>query len=99
MVDSFRQYYRGYGDIILQANYDDENLKLLDYAITKLGGVKSVELKFGQAAKGIQGMGRVKAIEDALRFQEMGYLIYPDPSDPVIAENYREGKGPLFEKK
>ena len=68
MVDSFRQYYRGYGDIILQANYDDENLKLLDYAITKLG-VKSVELKFGQAAKGIQGMGRVKAIEDALRFQ------------------------------
>jgi hypothetical protein len=97
MISSFRQYHRGYGDIILQANYDDENLSVLDYAITNLG-VKSVELKFGQAAKGIQGMGRVKDIEDALKFQEMGYLIYPDPSDPVIAENYKNGKGQIFEK-
>jgi hypothetical protein len=97
MVSSFRKYYRGYGDIILQANYDDENLSVLDYAITKLG-VKSIELKFGQAAKGIQGMGRVNDIEDALRFQQMGYLIYPDPSDPAIAENYRNGKGQIFEK-
>ncbi len=97
MVSSFRKYYRGYGDIILQANFDDENLAVLDYAITKLG-VKSVELKFGQAAKGIQGMGRVKDIEAALKFQKMGYLIYPDPSDPVIAENYKNGKGQIFEK-
>ncbi len=97
MVSSFRKYYRGFGDIILQANYDDENLAALDYAITKLG-VKSVELKFGQAAKGIQGMGRVKNIEDALKFQKMGYLIYPDPSDPVIAENYKKGIGQVFEK-
>jgi hypothetical protein len=97
MVNSFRQYYRGYGDIILQANYDDENLGVLDYAITKLG-VKSVELKFGQAAKGIQGMGRVKNIEDAINFQKMGYLIYPDPSDSKVAENFRNGKGQIFER-
>lgn len=97
MISSFRDYYRGYGDIIIQANYDDENLGVLDYAITKLK-VKSVELKFGQAAKGIQGMGRVNNIEDALKFQNMGYLIYPDPSDPVIAENYKNGIGQVFEK-
>ena len=97
MVSSFRKYYRGYGDIILQANYDDEELGVLDYAITQLG-VKSVELKFGQASKGIQGMGRVKDIDDALRFQEKGYLIYPDPSDSVIAENYKNGIGQVFEK-
>jgi glutamate synthase-like protein len=97
MVSSFREYYRGYGDIILQANYDDENLGVLDYAIEKLG-VRSVELKFGQASKGIQGMGRVKSIDDALHFQKMGYLIYPDPSDPVIAENYKKGIGQVFEK-
>ena len=97
MVSSFRKYYRGYGDIILQANYDDENLGVLDYAITKLG-VKSVELKFGQASKGIQGMGRVKNIEDALEFQKKGYLVYPDPSNPEIAENYKQGKGQVFEK-
>lgn len=97
MVNSFRQYYRGYGDIILQANYDDENLGVLDYAITKLG-VKSVELKFGQAAKGIQGMGKVKNIDDAIKFQKMGYLIFPDPSDPEVVENYKNGKGQIFEK-
>jgi glutamate synthase-like protein len=97
MISSFREYDRGYGGIILQANYDDENLGVLDYAIEKLG-VKSVELKFGQASKGIQGMGRVKSIDDALRFQKMGYLIYPDPSDPVIAENYKKGIGQVFEK-
>lgn len=97
MVEAFRQYQRGYGDIILQGNYDDENLGVLDYAISKLG-VKTVEIKFGQAAKGIQGMGRVKNIADALKFQRMGYLIYPDPSDSVIAENYKNGKGQVFEK-
>ena len=37
MVSSFREYYRGFGDIILQGNYDDENLGVLDYAVTKLG--------------------------------------------------------------
>lgn len=97
MISSFRQYHRGYGDIILQGNYDDENLGVLDYAITELG-VKSVELKFGQAAKGIQGMGRVNNIEDAINFQKMGYLVYPDPSDPIIAKNYQQGIGQVFEK-
>ncbi|WMJ76488.1 MULTISPECIES: glutamate synthase-related protein [unclassified Sedimentibacter] len=97
MVDSFREYYRGYGDIILQANYDDENLGVLDYAIKSLG-VKSVELKFGQAAKGIQGMGAVKDIDDAVKLKKMGYLVYPDPEDPNIAENYKKGKGQIFEK-
>jgi len=97
MILSFRKYDKGYGDIILQANYDDENLGLLEYAITKLR-VKSVEIKFGQAAKGIQGMGRVKNIEEALKYQQMGYLIYPDPSNPSIAENYKKGIGQIFEK-
>lgn len=97
MLGAFREYDRGFGDIILQANYDDENLGVLDYAITKLG-VKSVELKFGQAAKGIQGMGRVKTIEEALALQEKGYIVHPDPSDPVVASDYIDGKGPVFEK-
>lgn len=97
MVLSFRQYYTGFGEIILQANYDDENLGVLDYAITKLG-VKSVELKFGQAAKGIQGMGRVNNLDDALAYQKMGYIIHPDPSNSEVAENFRNGRGIIFEK-
>ncbi len=97
MVNDYRKYNRGYGDIIMQASYDDENSGVLDYVIPKLG-VKSVELKFGQAAKGIQGMGRINSLEEALKLQEKGYLVYPDPSDPETVENFENGKGPVFEK-
>ena len=97
MVAAFRRYHRGYGDIMLQANFDDEYHGVLDFAIDRLG-VRSVELKFGQAAKGIQGMGRVPKIEDALRFKELGYIVLPDPTDPAVAEAYAKGIGPIFEK-
>lgn len=97
MVSYFNRYNRGYGDIILQANYDDETFGVLDYAIKELG-VTSVELKFGQGSKGIQGMGRVEDIEKALEFQKKGFLVLPDPSDPEVAENYKKGIGKTFEK-
>ncbi|NCC25799.1 MAG: FMN-binding glutamate synthase family protein [Deltaproteobacteria bacterium] len=97
MVSTFRRYDRGFGDIVLQANPDDEFHGVLEYAIDKLG-IKSVELKFGQAAKGIQGMGRVPDIKDALRFKELGYIVVPDPTNPVVAEAYARGVGPVFEK-
>jgi len=97
MVASYRHYQRGFGDIVLQANYDDEYHGLLEYAIARLG-VTSVELKFGQAAKGIQGMGRVPDIEAALRFKKLGWLVLPDPTDPGVAEAAARGVGPVFEK-
>jgi hypothetical protein len=97
MVSAFRRYERGYGDIVLQANFDDEFHSVLEYAIQRLG-VKSVELKFGQAAKGIQGMGRVPRIEDALRFKKLGYIVLPDPADPAVAEAHARGVGPVFER-
>lgn len=97
MVDAFRQHERGYGDIILQANYDDEYLGVLDYAISKLG-VKSVELKFGQAAKGIQGMERITDFDKALMFKKRGYIVHPDPSDPEVVASYRLGHVPIFER-
>lgn len=97
MLSSFKKYYRGYGDIVLQANVDDEHIGVLDYAIKQLGAT-SVELKFGQAAKGIQGMGFVYSLEDALNFQEKGYLVIPDPSDPIVQEKYKKGMGPHFQR-
>jgi hypothetical protein len=97
MVAAFNRYRRGLGDIVLQANCDDEHHGLLEYATAKLG-VSSVELKFGQAAKGIQGMGRVARIEDARRFKALGWLILPDPEDPAVAAAWSRGEGPQFEK-
>lgn len=97
MVDSFRRYDRGRGDIVLQANEDDELHGLLEYAIAKLG-VRSVELKFGQAAKGIQGMGPLPSIEEARRFKALGYLVFPDPDDPEVQDACGRGHGPRFER-
>ena len=97
MVSSFRKYQRDFGDIVLQANFDDEYHGVLEYAIDRLG-IRSVELKFGQAAKGIQGMSRVPDIADALRFKALGYIVLPDPTDPVVAEAHAKGIGPVFEK-
>ena len=97
MLAAFRRYDRGLGDIVLQANCDDEFHGLLEYAIAQLE-VQSVELKFGQAAKGIQGMGRVARIEDARRFKALGWLVLPDPDDPAVAEAHGRGEGPVFER-
>lgn len=97
MLSCFNKYSRGYGDILLQANYDDEELGVLDYAIKELG-VTSVELKFGQGSKGIQGTGTINNLEEALSFHKKGYLIYPDPSDPKIVEDYNNGIQETFQK-
>jgi len=97
MVEAFRRYQRGFGDVVLQANYDDEFHGVLEFAIARLG-ITSVELKLGQAAKGIQGMGRIPRLEDALRFRKLGYIVHPDPSDPAVAEAHAKGVGPVFEK-
>lgn len=97
MVSSFKQYYHGFGEIILQANVDDDNLGVLDYAIKNLG-VTAVEIKFGQGAKGIQGMSTINNLKDALGLHYKGYLVYPNPSDPGVQEKYQKGIGPHFMK-
>lgn len=97
MINSFRKYYHGYGDIVFQANVDDEYIQAADYAIEHLG-LTTMELKFGQAAKGIQGMGFVYDLEKALDFHKNGYLVYPDPSDPEVQEKHKKGIGPHFQR-
>ena len=97
MVQTYKKYCKGKGDIVLQANFDDDYLGVLEYAIKRLG-IRSVELKFGQAAKGIQGMSKITDFKTALNFKKLGYNIIPDPEDPQIAENFSKGIGPIFEK-
>jgi len=97
MVNTYKRYQGAYGDIVLQANYDDEYHHVLEYAIGKLN-ITSVELKFGQAAKGIQGMGPVPDIEDARLFKKRGYIVFPDPTDPDIIQAYEKGTCPVFQR-
>lgn len=49
-----------------------------DYAIKKCGA-EAIEFKFGQSAKGTQPAVRIRTLKDALKHQEKGFLVYPDP--------------------
>ena len=71
MVGAFRDYYQGYGAIFLQANVDDEKLGVLEYGITELG-LEAVELKMGQGAKGVQGVGSISTTGEALATSKLG---------------------------
>lgn len=95
MFDSFQKYYRGYGQIILQANLDDELRGVLDYGVKEVG-FKGIEIKFGQAAKGIQAMGLIGSLEEALKQKHNGNLVLPDPEDPKVQENYKNRMGKPF---
>ncbi|HZX21823.1 MAG TPA: glutamate synthase-related protein [Clostridia bacterium] len=95
MLDSFRKYYRGYGQIVLQCNVEDDMLGIPEYAIKKYGA-EAIEFKFGQGAKGTQPVVRIKNREQALQKQEMGELVLPNPMDPEIIKAYEEGICPNF---
>lgn len=90
ILDSFNAYYRGYGQIILQCNTDDDVAGLPELAIREYG-VKALEFKFGQSAKGTQPACFVPTLEEALASQRLGVLVHPDPSDPKVAECYEKG--------
>jgi len=95
MLDSFRAYYRGYGQIVLQCNLEDIAMGLPEYAIQKCGA-EAIEFKFGQSAKGTQPANRLKNIDEALKKKKAGLLVYPDPEDEAVAQAARDGFPPVF---
>jgi len=94
-LDCFRKYDRGYGQIVLQCNGDDNLLGIPQLAIQKYG-VEALEIKFGQSAKGTQPVRLLKDIETALTSQRLGNLVHPDPRDPEVQKAYRDGVCPNF---
>ena len=95
ILDSFRRYDRGYGQIVPQCNVEDDMLGVPEIAITKYGA-KAIEFKFGQSAKGTQPVNRLPDLETALKKQQMGFLVHPDPSDSAVQEAYAKRVCPNF---
>jgi glutamate synthase domain-containing protein 2 len=97
-VKLFRDWQMdGYGDIILQANVEDTRLGVQEYAIKKLG-VRSVELKWGQGAKDIGGEVKIRDLAKAQELQRRGYVVLPDPSNPMVVEAFKKGSFHEFER-
>lgn len=97
-VETYREWQEeGYGEIILQANVEDTKLGVQEYALSKLG-VKAVELKWGQGAKDIGGEVKIRDLEKARRLKARGYVVLPDPEDPVVVDAFKRGSFREFER-
>lgn len=97
-VNTYRDFWDGeHGDIIVQKNVEDTRLGVFDYVTSKLD-VESLEIKFGQGAKAIGGEVRLSTLERAQLLQKRGYLVFPDPSDPMVIDQWKAGLIPDFER-
>ncbi len=96
-VKIYQDWYQGYGTIIVQANVEDTRLGVPEYAIERLG-VEDIEIKWGQGAKSIGGEVKLPTLERALELKRRGYLVIPDPENPVVQEAYKVGGITEFER-
>ena len=97
-IKTYRDFWDGeHGDIIVQKNVEDTRLGVFDYVTSKLD-IESLELKFGQGAKAIGGEVRLSTLERAQLLQKRGYLVFPDPSDPMVIDQWKAGLIPDFER-
>jgi glutamate synthase domain-containing protein 2 len=96
-VKIFQQWYDGSGGIVVQYNVEDGRLGVPEYVVEKLG-VKIIEPKWGQGAKDIGGEVKLSTLERALQLKSRGYIVLPDPEDPVIQEAFKQGDFKEFER-
>lgn len=97
-VKLFQQWQMdGYGDVIVQANVEDTNLGVQEYAIRELG-VRTVEMKWGQGAKDIGGEVKINDLERAVTLKKRGYIVLPDPENPQVVEEFKRGAFKEFER-
>lgn len=96
-VKAFKDWYTGYGMIVVQSNVEDTKLGVLEYAIKELG-VEAVELKWGQGAKNIGGEVKLHTLERALELKQRGYIVLPDPENAAVQEAFKAGAFKEFER-
>jgi len=96
-VKVYKDWYDGYGTMLVQPNVEDTRLGVPEYAIEKLG-VEGIEIKWGQGAKSIGGEVKLPTLERALELKRRGYLVQPDPDNPMVQEAYKAGGIREFER-
>lgn len=96
-IGAYRRYQGDLGEMLIQMNVEDTRLGVAEYIIEK-HGIETIELKWGQGAKCIGGEIKVPSLERALELQRRGYIVTPDPSNPVIQEAFKAGAFKEFER-
>ena len=90
-IEVYKRYHDGYGAMIVQMNVEDARNGVAEYVIGKYGNELIIELKWGQGAKDIGGEIQVSDIEYAKFLKDRGYVVDPDPADPVVQAGYKDG--------
>jgi glutamate synthase domain-containing protein 2 len=96
-IEAYRRYHTGMGEILIQMNVEDTRLGVAEYILDK-HGIETIELKWGQGAKCIGGEIKVGSLDRALELQKRGYIVTPDPSDPVNQRAFKDGAIKEFER-
>ena len=96
-IETYRRYHSGYGEILVQMNVDDTRMGVAEYVIKK-HGLDTIELKWGQGAKCIGGEIKVDSVERAAELKSRGYIVTPDPNDPVNQASFKDGSLKEFER-
>lgn len=96
-ITTYRRYHQGRGEILIQMNVEDTRLGVAEYVLNK-HGIETIELKWGQGAKCIGGEIKVNSLERALELQRRGYIVTPDPSDPINQAAFKSGAIKEFER-
>ena len=96
-IETYKRYHRGMGEILVQMNVEDTRLGVAEYVIEK-HGLETIELKWGQGAKCIGGEIKVDSLERALELQKRGYVVTPDPSNPIVQAAFKDTAIKEFER-
>ena len=96
-IEVYRRYQQGYGEILVQMNVEDTRLGVAEYVHRK-HGLETIELKWGQGAKCIGGEIKVGSLERAVELQKRGYIVTPDPSNPLAQAAVKDGSLKEFER-
>lgn len=96
-IGVYKKWYEGYGNVLVQLNVEDTRLGVAEYVIDKLK-IEAIELKWGQGAKDIGGEVKLPSIQRARQLKERGYIVQPDPDDPMVEEAYKIGAIKEFER-
>jgi glutamate synthase domain-containing protein 2 len=96
-IEIYRRYHQGYGEILVQMNVEDTRLGVAEY-VSKKHKLDTIELKWGQGAKCIGGEIKVNSLERAIELQKRGYIVTPDPSNPINQAAFKERSIKEFER-
>ncbi|MDP2919462.1 MAG: FMN-binding glutamate synthase family protein [Dehalococcoidia bacterium] len=96
-IETYRRHHRGMGEILVQCNVEDSRLGVAEYVLRK-HKLDTIELKWGQGAKSIGGEIKVGSLDRALELKKRGYIVTPDPSNPISQTSFKAGAIKEFER-